>query len=115
MASIAYRIGDAAFIHDTLVSCLTAARRGPTSPAATRTRMWRSIRRIMAPAGRHEAVHRARLPPGRPGGGLESTVARQRSENAHLVETPTEDEFVAMREARDRELPMPKLILHSLQ
>lgn len=27
----------------------------------------------------------------------------------------TEEEFVALREARDRELPVPKLILHSLQ
>jgi hypothetical protein len=45
----------------------------------------------------------------------ESTVARQRAENPHLVEAPTEEAFVRMREARDRELPMPKLILHSLQ
>ena len=27
----------------------------------------------------------------------------------------TEEEFAALREARDREVPMPKLILHSLQ
>ncbi|MDF2975033.1 MAG: fold metallo-hydrolase, partial [Microvirga sp.] len=32
-----------------------------------------------------------------------------------LVKAKTEEEFVALREARDRELPMPKLILHSLQ
>lgn len=45
----------------------------------------------------------------------ESTVARQRAENSHLTEAKTEEEFVALREGRDRELPMPKLILHSLQ
>jgi hypothetical protein len=27
----------------------------------------------------------------------------------------TEDSFVALREARDRTLPMPRLILHALQ
>jgi hypothetical protein len=31
------------------------------------------------------------------------------------VKARTEEEFVALREARDRELPMPKLILPSLQ
>ena len=47
--------------------------------------------------------------------GLSLPVARQRAENPHLVETPSEEAFVRMRKARDRELPMPKLILHSLQ
>ena len=45
----------------------------------------------------------------------ESAVARQRTENKHLTETGSEEAFVRMREARDRELPMPKLILPSLQ
>ena len=31
------------------------------------------------------------------------------------MKAKTEEDFVALREARDRELPMPKLILHSLQ
>ena len=44
----------------------------------------------------------------------ESTVAQQRAENEHL-KACSEDEFVAVREGRDRTLPMPKLILHSLQ
>ena len=34
---------------------------------------------------------------------------------SHLTKAQTEEEFVALRERRDRELPMPKLILHSLQ
>jgi hypothetical protein len=45
----------------------------------------------------------------------ESTVAQQRAENIHLTKARTEKEFVTLREKRDRELPMPKLILHSLQ
>lgn len=42
-------------------------------------------------------------------------MAQQRAENTHLTKARHEEEFVALREARDRELPMPKLILHSLQ
>jgi hypothetical protein len=45
----------------------------------------------------------------------ESTVAQQRRENRHLVRARSEEEFVDIRETRDRELPMPKLILHALQ
>ena len=42
-------------------------------------------------------------------------MALQRVENSHLAKAKNEEEFLAFREARDRELPMPKLILHSLQ
>ena len=45
----------------------------------------------------------------------ESTVAEQRAENTHLTEADGEEGFVRLREARDRDLPMPKLIMHSLQ
>jgi hypothetical protein len=41
-------------------------------------------------------------------------VGEQKRDNAHLSGM-TEDRFVALREARDRTLPMPKLILHALQ
>ena len=45
----------------------------------------------------------------------ESTVGEQKRENTHLVKAKTEQQYVALREARDRTLPMPKLILHALQ
>ena len=114
MASIAYRIGDAAFIHDTLFMPDSGSARADF-PGGSAHALWRSIQRIMA------LPDETRLFTGhdyRPGGreaAWESTVARQRAENPHLVEAPTEEAFVRMREARDRELPMPKLILHSLQ
>jgi hypothetical protein len=41
-------------------------------------------------------------------------VGEQKRDNAHLSGM-TEDRFVALREARDRTLSMPKLILHALQ
>jgi glyoxylase-like metal-dependent hydrolase (beta-lactamase superfamily II) len=114
LASIAYRVGDATFVHDTLFMPDSGSARADF-PGGSAHALWRSIQRIMA------LPDDTRLFTGhdyRPGGreaAWESTVARQRAENPHLVETPTEEAFVAMRQARDRELPMPKLILHSLQ
>jgi hypothetical protein len=45
----------------------------------------------------------------------ETTVAEERASNIHVRDGISEDEFVRMREARDRTLDMPKLIIPSLQ
>ena len=45
----------------------------------------------------------------------ESTVAEQKAKNKHMSTCRTEAEFVKVREARDKTLSMPKLILHALQ
>jgi hypothetical protein len=45
----------------------------------------------------------------------ETTVAEQRAHNIHVKDGITEDEFVATREARDKTLAMPRLIIPSLQ
>ncbi|WP_438346697.1 MBL fold metallo-hydrolase [Methylorubrum populi] len=114
LASIAYRIGDAAFIHDTLFMPDSGSARADF-PGGSAYALWRSIQRIMAlPDETRLFTGHDYRPDGREAA-WESTVARQRAEKPHLVETPTEEALVRMREARDRELPMPKLILHSLQ
>jgi len=114
LASVTYAVGDCAFIHDTLFMPDFGTARcdfpGGSAPA-----LWRTIQRILA------LPDETRLFSGhdyRPGGrppAWESTVARQRAENVHLVRARTEEEFVALRQARDATLPMPKLILHALQ
>ena len=42
-------------------------------------------------------------------------MAAERERNVHVRDGVTEDEFVAMRTARDRTLAMPVLILPSVQ
>ena len=42
-------------------------------------------------------------------------MAQQKTGNLHFAGDPTAEAFVALREARDRTLPMPRLILHALQ
>jgi glyoxylase-like metal-dependent hydrolase (beta-lactamase superfamily II) len=114
LASIAYVIGDAAFVHDTLFMPDGGTARADF-PGGSASALWHSIQRILSlPDGTRVFTGHDYCPDGRKPS-WESTVARQRSENIHLKEAQTEQEFVALREKRDRELPMPKLILHALQ
>jgi len=114
LASIAYVTGDAAFIHDTLFMPDGGTARADF-PGGSASALWKSIQRILAlPDGTrlftgHDYCPGDRKP------AWESTIAQQKAENIHVTKAMTEEEFVALREERDRELPMPKLILHSLQ
>jgi glyoxylase-like metal-dependent hydrolase (beta-lactamase superfamily II) len=114
LASIAYVVGDAAFIHDTIFMPDSGTARADF-PGGSAKALWQSIQRIMAlPDGTRLFTGHDYQPGGREAQ-WESTVEQQRRENKHLVKPKTEEAFVALREERDRELPMPKLILHSLQ
>jgi glyoxylase-like metal-dependent hydrolase (beta-lactamase superfamily II) len=114
LASIAYFVGDAAFIHDTIFMPDGGTARADFPGGSARV-LWSSIQRIMAlPDDTRLFTGHDYMPGGREPA-WESTVAEQRAKNTHLVKARTEEEFVALREKRDRELPMPKLILHSLQ
>ena len=53
--------------------------------------------------------------PGRDSYAFETTVGEQRASNVHVHEGVGEDEFVAMRNARDATLSAPTLLLPSIQ
>jgi glyoxylase-like metal-dependent hydrolase (beta-lactamase superfamily II) len=114
LASITLTCGDAALIHDTLFMPDSGSARADF-PGGSAAALWRSIERILAlpEATRLFTGHDYR-PQGRPAR-WESTVAEQRARNIHLTEARSEAGYVALREARDRGLPMPKLILAALQ
>ena len=115
LASIAYLVGDAAFIHDTIFMPDGGTARADF-PGGSAHVLWQSIGRIMAlPDETRLFTGHDYCPAGRKHPLWESTVTQQRAENIHLTKVKTEADFVALREQRDRELPMPKLILHSLQ
>ena len=115
LASITYVIGDAAFVHDTLFQPDFGTARADF-PGADAHTLYASIRRIL-----DELPGETRLFTGHdymPGGRepqWESTVAEQRENNPHVKDGIDEDTFVATRQKRDAELPMPALILHALQ
>ena len=114
LASIAYVIGDAAFIHDTIFMPDGGTARADF-PGGSARALWASIQRIMALPDQTRLFTGHDYCPGGREPQWESTVAEQRARNTHLMKAKTEEEFVSLRERRDRELPMPKLILHSLQ
>lgn len=114
LASIAYAVGDAAFIHDTIFMPDGGTARADF-PGGSAHALWRSIQRIMALPDHTRLFTGHDYCPGGRKPRWESTVAQQRAENIHLTKAATEEEFVRLREKRDRELAMPKLILHSLQ
>lgn len=113
LASITYLIGDAAFVHDTLFQPDFGTARADF-PGGSATALYDSIQRILAlPDQTRLFTGHDYKPNGRPAQ-WESTVAQQRS-NIHLAKHPTRESYIAMREARDKSLPMPALILHALQ
>jgi glyoxylase-like metal-dependent hydrolase (beta-lactamase superfamily II) len=114
LASITYVVGDAAFIHDTLFMPDFGTARCDF-PGGDARALWRTIHRILALPDETRLFSGHDYMPGGRAPAWESTVASQRNQNVHLLQAHTEDEFVAMRQARDAKLPMPKLILHALQ
>ncbi|MEO6382321.1 MAG: MBL fold metallo-hydrolase [Nitrobacter sp.] len=114
LASITYVIGDAAFVHDTLFMPDSGTARADF-PGGSASKLWRSIQDIMALPESTRLFTGHDYQPGKRQPLWESTVGEQKSKNKHLMKAKTEEQFVTLREERDRKLPMPKLILHALQ
>jgi glyoxylase-like metal-dependent hydrolase (beta-lactamase superfamily II) len=114
-ACMTYVFGDAAFIGDTLFMPDYGTARADF-PGGSARDLYRSIRKVLAlpPETRLFLCHDYKAP-GRDAYAWETTVAEQRKSNVHVRDGVTEDEFVAMREARDKTLSMPKLIIPSIQ
>ncbi len=114
-ACVSYRIGDAAFVGDTLFMPDYGTARADFPGGDART-LYRSIRRLFAlpPQTRLFLCHDYKAP-GRDNYAWETTVAEERAHNVHIHEGISEDEFVAMRQARDAKLAAPHLLLPSIQ
>ncbi|WP_442778312.1 hypothetical protein [Brevundimonas denitrificans] len=85
-------------------------------PGGDARTLYRSIHKLLAlPEATRMFVGHDYLPEGRTDYRWETTVGAQKAGNIHVGGGVSEDEFVAMREARDATLAVPKLILPSLQ
>jgi glyoxylase-like metal-dependent hydrolase (beta-lactamase superfamily II) len=113
LASVTYVIGDAAFVHDTLFMPDSGTARADF-PGGSAPRLWRSIQDILALPDDTRIFTGHDYRPGGRAPRWESTVAEQKRSNIHVA-GKDEAAFVALREARDRTLAMPQLILHALQ
>lgn len=114
-ADITYKIENAAFVGDTLFMPDYGTAR-TDFPGGDARQLYRSIKRLMQlpPATRLFMCHDYKAP-GRDSYAGESTVAEQKANNVHVKEGVTEDDFVAMRTARDAKLSAPRLLLPSIQ
>lgn len=114
LASITYLIGDAAFVHDTLMMPDSGTSRADF-PGGSAHDLYRTIQRIL------ELPDETRIYVGHDYGRggrkplWESTVGEQRARNIHLRGGASEAEFVRIRESRDAELELPHLMLYALQ
>jgi glyoxylase-like metal-dependent hydrolase (beta-lactamase superfamily II) len=114
LASVTYVVGEAAFIHDTLFMPDSGTARADF-PGGDPRQLWRSIQEIVAMPDSTRLFCGHDYQPGGRNPVWESTVGEQKRFNKHLAAGMDEDAFAALRSARDRTLPMPKLILHALQ
>ncbi len=108
-------IGDAAFVGDTLFMPDGGTARADFPGGDARV-LFRSIRKVLEtlPGETRLFMCHDYGPNGR-AIRWETTVADERAHNIHVRDGVTEDEFVKLREARDKILGMPRLIMPSLQ
>jgi glyoxylase-like metal-dependent hydrolase (beta-lactamase superfamily II) len=114
-ADMAYIIGDAAFIGDTMFMPDYGTAR-TDFPGGDAHQLYRSIRRLLElPADTRLFLCHDYQAPERPYYAWETTVGAERAENIHVREGIGEEQFVSMRTERDEGLGMPRLILPSVQ
>ncbi len=114
-ADMAFIIGDAAFVGDTIFMPDFGTARADF-PGGDARQLFQSIRRLLSLPGetRLFLCHDYKAP-GRDDYAWETTVRQQREENVHVRDDISEDEFVTMRTTRDAKLSMPNLIMPSVQ
>jgi glyoxylase-like metal-dependent hydrolase (beta-lactamase superfamily II) len=113
-ACMTHVIGNAAFVGDTLFMPDGGTARADF-PGGDAHVLFRSIKRVLRlPAEMRLFMCHDYAPGGREIR-WETTVAEERAHNIHVHDGISEDEFVATREARDKTLELPKLIIPSIQ
>ncbi len=114
-ACMTYVADKAAFVGDTLFMPDFGTARADFPGGDART-LYRSIQKVLTlPDDTTLYMCHDYKAPGRDEYKWETTVAEEKAANVHVGAGKSEDEFVAMREARDATLDMPTLILPSVQ
>lgn len=113
-ADMAYRMGNAIFVGDTLFMPDVGTARADF-PGGDAHALYRSIHKVLALPPETKIFVCHDYPPPSRAAQWQTTVAEQRAKNIHVHEGVTEEQFVAMRAARDAALEMPSLIIPSIQ
>lgn len=113
-ACMVHVMGDAAFVGDTLFMPDGGSARADF-PGGDAGELYDSIQKIFALPDELRLFMCHDYGPGGREIAWETTVAEEKASNIHLKDGQSREEFVALREARDKTLGMPKLIIPSLQ
>ena len=114
-ADVAYHVGDAVFVGDSLFMPDYGSARCDFPGGSARS-MYRSIRTLLSlPDETRMFLCHDYKAPGRDAFAWETTVGEQRRHNLHLPDGVGEEEFVALREGRDATLAVPAMLLPALQ
>tara|TARA_X000000950_G_scaffold21886_1_gene23580 strand:+ start:528 stop:1421 length:894 start_codon:yes stop_codon:yes gene_type:complete len=113
-ACTAHVIGNSIFVGDTLfMPDLGSAR--ADFPGGDARQLYRSIQKILSYPDETKIFVCHDYPPSSREVKWSTTVGEQKEKNVHVKTSILEDEFVKIREARDKTLNMPKLIIPSIQ
>lgn len=114
-ADMAWLIGDALFVGDTLFMPDVGSARCDF-PGGDASELYRSVRKILSLPDQTRMFMCHDYPPkGKRGYQCETSVGEQRRENIHLRDGVAEEDFVAVRRKRDATLSVPRLIVPSVQ
>ena len=113
-ACMAYQVGDAVFVGDTLFMPDVGTARCDF-PGGNAHTLYQSVRKLLSLPAETRLFMCHDYPPEGRAAQWECTVADQRARNIHVHDGVSEAEFVAMRTKRDAGLAMPVLILPSVQ
>lgn len=114
LGSVTYVVGDAAFVHDTLMYPDTGTSRADF-PGGSAEALWDSIQRILSlPDNTRLFVGHDYCGGGRDAPMWEATVAEHKSDNVHLANT-SKDDYLKLRRKRDETLGLPDRMLAALQ
>ena len=112
--SVAYRIGDALFVGDSIFMPDGGTARCDF-PGGDAGMLYRSIHRLFALPDETRVFVCHDYAPGGRAYACETTIGAQKAGNIHVRDGTSEEAFVAVRTARDATLPMPALLLPSVQ
>lgn len=113
-ACMTHVMGDAAFVGDTLFMPDGGTARADFPGGDARV-LYQSIQRVLSLPDETRLFMCHDYMPGGREVEYETTVGAEKQSNIHVHTGTSEAQFVAMREARDATLDMPRLILPSLQ
>lgn len=113
-ACMAYEIGDALFVGDTLFMPDVGTARCDF-PGGNAKTLYQSIQKILSYPNETKLYMCHDYPPNGRSPEFCSTVGAEKSGNIHVHDGISEEQFVQMRTQRDETLQMPTLILPSIQ